>query len=185
MMELFGFAVNDVSAHDRIVLAQFKSIGVVATILFGQIHVRALGAAHLDQDSRSLFSHNALLSQENLVYIQSMVISSVPQNFDDLRCSENEEWFPAVHRRQSLGSCAVFAVPLSRLPTAWDNLNIGFQHFAIQLHFRGNRPLVYNFPSLLQSCYRVKSGPKLRSSVTSKFHNLTRTRTEHSHAHFL
>jgi hypothetical protein len=44
-------------AHDRVELAEFHSSGVVAAILFRQIHVRAFGAAHLNKDARAFFSH--------------------------------------------------------------------------------------------------------------------------------
>ena len=54
---LLGLAVCDVLAHNRIVFAQLQTCGVIAPILFGQIHVRAFSATHFNKNSRSFFRH--------------------------------------------------------------------------------------------------------------------------------
>lgn len=54
---LLRFAIDDVATHDRVELAQFDSIWIIAAILRGQIHVRAFCAAHLDNLPWSLLSH--------------------------------------------------------------------------------------------------------------------------------
>jgi len=70
---LLGFAVNDMLAHQRIVLLQLEAGRIVATVLERHIHMAALGAAKLNQDAVTL----AFLRHLDTYYMFGLTVKSL------------------------------------------------------------------------------------------------------------
>lgn len=110
-----GFAIDDVAAHDRIVLAQLKSIRIVASIFRRQIHVRAFCAAHLDELTRSLFRHSNTpsFSAQTRQNSQKFSITHGTDEYKFSRLNPSIRW--EAHCLGPLsGQCSVILSPVSQ-----------------------------------------------------------------------
>lgn len=56
-MGLLGFPIDYMLAQFRVIFPQLKAVGVVSAVLFRQVHMRTLCAAHLDDDPRTFLGH--------------------------------------------------------------------------------------------------------------------------------